>query len=473
MDKGFIILNSLMYTKFFLTEAILSETIDDNNKTIPYAIVDLSNFSNHSQYTSDMMSEMSYYREQFSNTYNHYSNATVTFSKEYQDYTANTQVYIKTLSNGVQTIEHQPFSTAMSRIPTSIFYVSTVTDQTSSINMKDRNAFELMQNLLNDYLLVWRSVTFLLVDDVIANAKSSKSLVFIFGFSFLISVLCLIGLWKLITRFIDDREKPVDLFLTIKRTKFDELKASSEAFTNKLLNKCFGNEETEEESLVDYSTNLKQDDININRFKQKKDYKQTLRTSTEYLLNYIKMVIFFIIIQAYLTFKFCYSNGVMKNINNFAHVFNVTHFSQSDIILSIDITKSFFYSETINVLNSSETEKIFKETFVDISNSFESLLIVSYNTSCFLQGNYINNFYNWINNDISSMVTNMTIDDTSFLGTLKYGFKSTISRYFELIRFIGINYLKMKTDNETDFYSLLNKTEFYETNNIVLNVIRP
>ena len=75
------------------------------------------------------------------------------------------------------------------------------------------------------------------------------------------------------------------------------------------------------------------------------------------------MVIFFIIIQAYLTFKFCYSNGVMKNINNFAHVFNVTHFSQSDIILSIDITKSFFYSETINVLNSSETEKIFKETY--------------------------------------------------------------------------------------------------------------
>ena len=93
---------------------------------------------------------------------------------------------------------------------------------------------------------------------------------------------------------------------------------------------------------MDYSTNLKQDDININRFKQKKDYKQTLRTSTEYLLNYYKLVFFFIIIQAYLTFKFCYSNGVMKNINNFAHVFNVTHFSQSDIILSIDITKSFF-----------------------------------------------------------------------------------------------------------------------------------
>ena len=75
---------------------------------------------------------------------------------------------------------------------------------------------------------------------MLANAKSSKSLVFIFGFSFLISVLCLVGLWKLITRFIDDREKPVDLFLTIKRSKFDELKASSEAFTNKLLNKILG-----------------------------------------------------------------------------------------------------------------------------------------------------------------------------------------------------------------------------------------
>ena len=176
MDKGYIILNSLMYTKFFLTEAILAQD--------PTYTVLLKSGMPQDDYVKDMMSEMSDCRETFSNTYNHYSNATVTFSKEYQDYTTNTQVYIKTLSNGQETTEHQPFSTAMSRIPTSIFYVSTVTDNIQSVNMGDRNAFELMQNLLNDYLLIWRNVTFLLVDDVLENADSSKSLVFIFGFSF-------------------------------------------------------------------------------------------------------------------------------------------------------------------------------------------------------------------------------------------------------------------------------------------------
>ena len=462
MDKGFIILNSLMYTKFFLTEAILAQ--DDN-----YAILSEANKTKE-EYVKDMMTEMSNCRETFTNTYNHYSNATVTFSKEYNDYTTNTQVYIKTLSNSQETVEHQPFSTAMSRIPTSIFYVSTVTDNISSINMEDRNAFELMQNLLNDYLIIWRTVTFLLVDDVLDNAKSSKTLVFIFGFSFLLSAICLFGLWKLITRFIDDREKPVDLFLTIKKKKFEELKNASESFTNKLLNKFFGNEETEEESLVDYSTSIKQDDINITKFKTKNDYKQSLRTSSEYLLNYIKMVVFLVVIQGYLTFKYCYGNSAMKNINQFAQVFNVTHYSQSDIILSLDVAKSFFYNSTIQIYNSSNTEEIFKDTFVQISNSFESLLIVSYNTSCFLRGSYISKFYEWLNSDISQYTTDMETTDNLFLGTLKYGFKSTISRYFELIRFIGVNYLKKASGPGTSDFYPLNMTEFYEiSKNVFIN----
>ena len=117
-----------------------------------------------------------------------------------------------------------------------------------------------------------------------------------------------------------------------------------------------------------------------------------------------------------------------------------------------------------------ETTQIFKDTFVQISNSFEALLIVSYNTSCFLNGNYLTQFYQWLNNDISTYVQGMTVNDTSFLGTLKYGFKSTISRYFELIRFIGINYLK-NVDHSTTL-DPLNMTEFDEIDRIARNVIR-
>ena len=454
MDKSFIILNSLVYTKFFLTETIISKE--------PYNIT----FNDEvEQYMEEMMTEMQACRDTFTTTYNTFANANVKFSKEYEDYTKNTQVFIKTLSNGIPTTEHQPFSTAMSRIPTSIFYVSTVTDNIGNVNMTDRNAFELMHNLLNDYLLVWRKVTFIIVDDVLNNAKSKKPLAFIFGFSFLITVVCLILLWKLIIRFIDDREKPVDLFLTIKKKKFEELKNASESFTNKLLNKFFGNEETEEESLVDYSTTIKQDDINITKFKTKNDYKQSFRTSSEYLVNYIKIVVFLFLIQAYLTFKFCYGDSAMKNINEFAKVFNVTHYSQSDVILCLDITKSFFFDDEIPILNRTDTNTTFQETFVEISNTFEALLIVSFNTTCLLKSGYIEKLYDWMNKDIRSFVTGLEVNDKTFLGTLKYGYKSTISRYFELIRFIGISFLKKNQQTEVtkeDKTRFLNYIEFNE-----------
>ena len=460
MDKAFIILDAFMYTKFFLTEAILAQND---------AYINLDNKS-QSEYIIEMMKEMSSCRDTISDNYQHYSNATVSFSKEYNDYIEKTQVRIRTLSNGAPSYEFQPFSTAMNRIPTSIFYVSTVTDNYQSVNMDDRNAYELMMNLLNDYLLVWRNVTFLLVDDVKDRTVSNRSLVVIFIFSFLLSILSLFALWKLITRFIDDREKPVDLFLTIKKTKFEELKNSSENFINKLLNKFFGNEENEEEYMIDYSTSIKADDININKFKQKNDYKQSLRTSSEYLLNYIKTVIFFVIIEAYMTFKFCYNKSALKNMNQFTTVFNVTHYSQCDIILSLDISKSFFFDQTIPIYNiTDKAEQIFIDNFIDLSNTFEALLTVSYNTSCFLKGDYVSQLYDLLNNDITSLVTEENITEDTFLGTLNNGFKATISRFFELNRFIAITYLKEK--NETELY--WNLEEFGEINNIVKNVIRP
>ena len=471
MDKAFTILNTLVYTKFFITEAILSQSTSNYTSKEDNVSVE--------EYVKEMMVEMANCRADFSQTYSYYSNATVKFSKEYNYYTSNTQVYIMTLSNGERTIEHQPFSIAMSRIPTSIYYVSRVTDYYKNINIDDRNAYELMMNLLNDYLLVCRNVTVLLVDDVKSHAKMSKLVLFIFIMSFIISILSLIVLWKLITKFINDREKPIDLFLTIKKKKFEELKNSSESFVNKLLNKFFGNEENEEESMVDYSSNMKPDDINIIKFKTKNEYKQSMKSASQYLLNYIKMVIFFVILQGYLTFKYVYNTSNMKNINKFTDVFNVTQYGQSDNILSLDIVKSFLYNPSIPIYNQSTTEEIFTSTFLSISDTFENLFIVSYNTSCFLHGNYIKKLYDYLNKDITSIATNVnsstssasveTYDSSTYLGTLENGFKSVIARYFELIRYICITYIN--PEHRVD--ELWNSPEFKEINSIATNVIRP
>ena len=85
-----------------------------------------------------MMSELSDYRLNITTTINIFSNATVSFSKEYDDYINSTQVYIRTITNQKPAVEYQPFWTGINRIPTSIFYVSTVTENVTAIS----NAFD-------------------------------------------------------------------------------------------------------------------------------------------------------------------------------------------------------------------------------------------------------------------------------------------------------------------------------------------
>ncbi len=108
---------------------------------------------------------------------------------------------------------------------------------------------------------------------------------------------------------------------------------------NKLLNKFFGNEEAEEEMMSDAAIKIKSDDIIIAKFKQKNEYKQSIRTSSEYLLIFFKIFIFFLVFQAYMAFKYAYITLGMQNLNHFTDVFNVTQYSQSDLILSCNVAK--------------------------------------------------------------------------------------------------------------------------------------
>ena len=466
MDKAFIMLNTLMYTKFFITEAIFTNL--GNYKNVDYNL-------NSSEYIKLMMKEMANYREIFSNTWLYYSNATVTFSKEFHDYTENTNVVIKTISNQKETTETQQFSIAMSRIPTSIFYVSTVTDNVSYINMTDRNCYELMHNLLNDYLVVWRNVTFILVDDVKHNTKRQIVVVIIFAFSFLLAVAGLVILWKLLLRFIEDREKPIDLFLTIKKKIFEELKNASENFGNKLLNRFFGNEENDEDAVVEVQTIIKKDDINIVKFKTKNKYKNSSGGTGKHLLNYLKMIIFFVIIEIYMVFKFIYNSSNLSNMDNYSDIYNVTQYCQSDLILSLNIIKSFYFNESIEILNSEETFNVFLDDFISLTDSFKHVFLTTYQTSSFLENEYMNDFYNNINTDIAS-IANASQDDLDnnnlYLGTLDHGFKSVIARYFELLRYVAISYFNNKNGDDSDD-QLWNYEEFREINSIVRNVIRP
>ena len=96
-DKAFQILNALLYTKFFITEAVLAQ-----NPT--YVTLDSFYNMNRTKYITDQMLEMSNYRQIISDTYSYFSNATVTFDDAYFSFTNNQAVYIRTLSNGLSLV---------------------------------------------------------------------------------------------------------------------------------------------------------------------------------------------------------------------------------------------------------------------------------------------------------------------------------------------------------------------------------
>lgn len=414
-DKAYSILNSLLYTKFFLTEAVLAQDQNYNN-------VDFKNIvngkRNNTEYILQMMKEMSQYHQNITDTNSFFSNATVNFGTDYNNYINNQQIFIRTLSNNIPSLEYAPFSNLISRITTIIFGLSNVNKNSDAFNMNNKGCYELMMNLLNDYLLVWRKATFLLIQDVDNHTYGYNSLAIIFGISFAISLISILIIKKLIGKFVDDREKPVDLFLTIKKVKFEELKYSSEAFLNKLLNKFFGNEETEEEMLSDSAIKIKSDDINIAKFKQKNDYKQSIRTSSEYLLIFIKILIFFAIFQAYMTFKYVYITYSLKNINYFTTMFNDTQYCQSDLILSLNTAKQYYFNSSIPIYNTTETRKVFQNNIIQISNQMETMLKSTYTNSKYIGSDYLDQFMNLTNGNITVLLAD--VESQTFLDTVYY-----------------------------------------------------
>jgi len=197
----------------------------------------------------------------------------------------------------------------------------------------------------------------------------------IFAFSFVISIISIIIIKQLLNQFITEREKPIDLFLSIKKNKFEELKVSSEAFLNKLLNQIYGNEETEEDMLDESAIAINQSDFNIQKF-TKQIHKKSYKSNTDYLVLLLRIFGFFIFFQAYMAFKFTYYQYSMKNVSYFSDIYNSTQFMQTDVVLTVDVHKQYFYDINMPMLSSFETKSIFDKRVLNIGNTFEEMIKV-------------------------------------------------------------------------------------------------
>ena len=66
------------------------------------------------------------------------------FSKNYQNFvSSDTQVLIYSISNENEITLNLPYSIAMNRIPNTVYYVSTLMDESFEINIEERNTYEL------------------------------------------------------------------------------------------------------------------------------------------------------------------------------------------------------------------------------------------------------------------------------------------------------------------------------------------
>ena len=470
LKDGYIILNSMLYTKFFVTEGVIANSLPEYSPTIVIGGKDI--------FLKSIQKELAYYRQEFTQKYDLFSSNEL--SKEFKNFMATKNITIFSLTINIPQKVPLLFNSAMNRISSSI---NDLASDSSLMNINNRDAYELMHNLLNEYFFNWKIAISILYNDVVKATNLKIPLLFIvFGY-FFISIIVLFIFLKFLSIFSGDREKPINLFLTLKKKVFENLKQSSENFSNQLLNKLFGNEEDndEEESQEEYEPNIQKNDINIVKFKAANEYNSSIKKGFSFINIIIIVLIFFVCNLIYFIIKYCDFRNRMNSISNFVLSYETNYLAETDFILSIDIFKSYLYNKSIPILNKKGTTETFFETFLNISDFFEHSILHISKTSSFFKGEYLNKFKQYLQGDYIELIDEDIYSGAldSMKGIYKKGIKPMQIKIFELIRQMYLKYcnnLKNNIENSTsDEISLILSEKGYDLfdlNFIVQYIIR-
>ena len=470
LSSSYTLLNDLAYTKYFITEAILAN-ID---------IINTGKIKKEEFYLF-IKEELGNYRQNITEILNSFSSASIDFSDDYKEFISKTNITIKTLSNGMEKDDEQPFASAISKLTTAIFYISTISDN-NQINMNNTYAYELMVNLLNGYYIPFEKLIIILLNDFKEKTKNSgiKNIVILF-ISVFIAIFYLIIFWKMMSKLDNDREKPINLFLTIKKKVFEDLKNSAESFSNKLLNKFFGVDENEEESQQDYKTNIKSNDINIAKFKALNEFKATNNKKNSFKFYFIELTIFYFIFNILALLKYINTRLYYFNIDKFTQVYNSTQLSQIYLMTRVDNIRQYLFNKSIIIYNVKENEMInhFIICFLTLSDQLEDTIKQTSKTDSFLKDDYINSFKKYMYENVSEIVPKDERFSDKYLTYFKkaeIGFKAISLEIFELLRFLNIKYFLEDGKNDTignNISKLINDEIWEELNNLFINIVRP
>ena len=448
INNGYIIMNNILYTKVFVTEGVIANS---------YILYFPSIIAGGKQYfLKDIQNELYNYRQEFTETYDTFTSNKL--CEEYKNFIKKTKIEIYSLTLEKPEKVSLLFNSAITRIPSAI---NDLAADTSLLVMNNRDTYELMYNLINEYYINWEKVLNILLTDAIKSVKLRFPLFIIMTCDLFISIIIFIIFLQLLSRFSQDRERPINLFLSVKKQVFENLKNSSENFSNKLLNKFFGNDDNEEESQQDYQTYIKPNDINIAKFKSSIEYKYSIKKAFSYFNMIIIIFIFFIIYLAYFIIIFIDYTHKLHHLYDFISLFEKTNIAQTNFILSIDILKSYLFNSSIPILNSNKTKEIFFETFINVSNKFEDSIIYTSKTTSFLSGNYLEQYKKYLLSDFSELLDKDYYEQQkdSLENKIKNGLIPVQTRIFEIIRFFTLKYCSQGNE-ESEMSSILKAMEF-------------
>ena len=426
------LLNGVVYIKYFLMEGVLTANTEN------YLLARGSKTA----YISDIKKELSNYHVQFSNIFSRFSSPDVTLSKNYTELSTTTKIEMKTWNNGVEKLEYQPIPSAQTKMLNALVYICNSSPDKNVFTLDNKYIYELFLNLQSSHYMTYEKIINLMAEDLKETSKSIKiKSIIIFVFSLVISIVFLYSIWILMVRIDNDREKPVNLFLTIKNKIFEDLKNSSENFSNKLLNKFFGVDENEEESQKNYTTNVKPNDINITKFMALNEYKENNNKGNSFIFYYVQLIIFFVIFNFIMIFKYVDSGSYHYNVCDYIRIYNSTRFGEIYLIVRIDIMKQYLEDPSISIYGMDEFGNFifFFYSFLSLSEQVSETIKETSKTESFLKSGYKNDFNAYFYHSFTKLID---INDKSLEEYTKYGFKSVYLEIFERLRFVFLKFFK-------------------------------
>jgi len=427
LKDSYIILNDMIYVKYFITEGVIGNTY-------PRYICKLFN----ANFSKEIKAELEFYRQELTKTYDSFTSKEL--PKKYKEFLEKTKINIYTLTLNNPQMMSILFNSAMVRISSAI---NDLTANSSLINMANRDTYELMYNLLNEYFLNWEEVCKILFEDSIKATSLRVPLMIIVLLYYIIFATSMYIFLKLLARFSLDREKPINLFLTLKKVVFENLKNSAETFSNKLLNKFFGNEDNEDDSQQDYQANIQPSDINIVKFKAVNEYNSSISKAFSFLNIIIIIFIFLIYSSIFFIAKYLDFSSRMGKNYFFINLFEKLNYAQIDFILNIDIFKSYFFNRQIPILNNNDTIKaLFIHDLNNITIKFRESIIYNTNSGKFLNGKNLEKYVRYLNGNFQDLLDKEYYKVMSYRiqNYVKFGIKPLETRVYEMIRYYILKY---------------------------------